>query len=607
MKPGVFPTTAAHLLVLAVLGGLVYSKTFHAPFVLDDDGYLVTNLAIRDFGYFLEPSKVMALENMKLPFRYAFQTRIVTFFTFALNYRLHGLDLAGYHFVNLMIHLINAMLVYMLVKNTLATPFFRSRSGKDGDSLQAGSRDILPFFTALLFVAHPVQTQAVTYISQRFTTLATMFYLLSVAAYAGSRRSRSTTAGWGLYAVSLSSAVLAMLAKEISFTLPGTLALYEILFFEEGSKKRIALLAPFVLTMMLIPLRLAVAGGAISDPGLVGDSMITLAAGPALSPLDYLMTQFRVIVTYIRLLVFPVGQNLDYDFPIYRSFLDPRVLLSFLFLLILFSLGVYLFLRSRRNDPDGRQELRLASFGILWFFLTLSVESSVIPIADVIFEHRIYLPSAGFLLAFVALAAMGWHRLHRLVPEFGKSAIPVLIPLVLILSTAAYSRNAVWSDGITLWKDAAGKSPGKARPHNNLGAYFEEAGRLEEAAREFRSAASLDPKNPEIRFNLGLVNFRLGRFDNAIGDLEATVSLRPEDSEAHYNLGLLYGRVGRPDLATKEMNTSYAIRHYEQGKSYLRQGLPEEAIREFQAAIRLNPNHAGAIREIGVATGLRNR
>ena len=210
----------------------------------------------------------------------------------------------------------------------------------------------------------------------------------------------SKKAGYLFYAMSIISTILAMRTKEIAFTLPVMIILYEWMFFKGDVRKRLLYIFPFLLTMLIIPLTLMGFKG--SPDGVIGVDELTRIAGIGLSRWDYLITEFRVIVTYIRLLFFPINQNLDYDYPIYRTFLNPEVLLSFLFLLALFGLGAYLFYVSTRTEKGNRLWLRMVSFGIFWFFVTLSVESSIIPIVDVIYEHRLYLPSVGFFLAFMS-------------------------------------------------------------------------------------------------------------------------------------------------------------------------------------------------------------
>ena len=194
-----------------------------------------------------------------------------------------------------------------------------------------------------------------------------------------------------------------MKSKEIALTLPVIIVLYEFCFFRESPfhktsrqrLKRYLYLLPLLLTLLIIPL-------SMMDFSKPVENFVEHIDAPSretlnISRADYLLTEFRVIVTYLRLLVFPVKQSIDYTYPVYHSFLQPQVFLSFLLLLTIFSLGVYLFYRSLSSSPG----LRLIAFGIFWFFITLSVESTIIPIKDVIFEHRLYLPSVGFFIAAI--------------------------------------------------------------------------------------------------------------------------------------------------------------------------------------------------------------
>lgn len=309
---------------------------------------------------------------------------------------------------------------------TLRTPFFQARTlnqaGKlNGSSAVSGtSAFVIALFSALLFVVHPLQTQAVTYVVQRYTSLATLFYLLSIfmyakwrAASAGSETAVSKTElAPGLnarriifYAAAVAAALLAMGAKEIAFTLPAILVLWEFSFYKGAVKKRLLYLLPFILAPVLIPLSL-----------ISSNSSLFTAEGETAPPaaLDYLFTQFRVLVTYLRLLVFPVGQNLDYDYPLYHSFADLNVFLSFISLLLMVALGAFFFYRSRKKSSAA--PLMLIAFGIFWFFIASSVESSVISIADVIFEHRIYLPSVGIIIAAVTGMVTASSALKHKVP-----------------------------------------------------------------------------------------------------------------------------------------------------------------------------------------------
>jgi tetratricopeptide (TPR) repeat protein len=333
----------------------------------------------------------------------------------------------------------------------------------------------------------------------------------------------------------------------------------------------------------------------------------------------YLITQFRVIVTYLRLLILPVGQNLDYDYPRYSSLFEPGVLLSFLLLLSVFAFAVYLFIRWRKTD---NVYALLASFGILWFFITLSVESSIIPIRDVMFEHRMYLAGVFYFL------------------EYRKVKNPVVIVFLLLLvaavplGAAAYNRNSVWKDEITLWEDIVRKSPEKARVHNNLGTAYSKKGLIDKALQEFKNALRLDPDFARAHYNLGTAHAKQGRTEEAIGEFMVAVRLHPYLKEAHYNLGVAYAKKDMMDEAIVEYKLALGIKpdyiealnnlgaayynqgrmdeaiglykkvttlsprtkqaHYNLGLAYIKKGLKNEAIREFKEVLKLNPQDEGA-------------
>ncbi|HXX57700.1 MAG TPA: hypothetical protein VEI96_06840, partial [Thermodesulfovibrionales bacterium] len=387
-----------HLLLIAVVGLAAYSNCFSVPFVFDDDFNIVHNPVIRVLDHFFTSLKGYDFN----PRRY------IGYLSFALNYRIGGLDVAGYHGVNVAIHIGNAMLLYLLVLLTFRTPYFAHSSLEDGccqpkDSGSAGP-DAFPvpvfiaFFASLLFAAHPVQTQAVTYIVQRFTSLATLFYLLSLVFYIKGRlKSQGAKSPLLFYCLSLVLALCAMKTKEMAWTLPVIIILYEVLFFESPLRRRLLYLLPVLLTLLIIPVSIVNTDKSLGE--VLSDLSEKTRVQSEISREDYFMTEMRVIVTYIRLIFFPVNQNLDYDYPVSYSFFTPPVFFSFLLLAAIFGAAVYLLYRSRK--AEGKAYYRLIAFGILWFFTGLSIESSVIPIADVIFEHRLYLPAVG---AFIAIA-----------------------------------------------------------------------------------------------------------------------------------------------------------------------------------------------------------
>jgi cytochrome c-type biogenesis protein CcmH/NrfG len=366
------------------------------------------------------------------------------------------------------------------------------------------------------------------------------------------------------YVGSVLAAVLAMKTKEIAFTLPIAVALYEIFFFRGAWKLRLLYLLPLLATLPVIPMTVIDIGG--SGSGIMSGADEQLRVGTGISRLDYLLTQFRVIVTYLRLLVLPVNQNLDYDYPVYTTFFTPPVFLSFLLLIAILALAVYLFgvtrlsqssagLYDNTHQPPSTLDphpskwsvdpaLRLVAFGIFWFLLTLSVESSLIPIVDVIMEHRLYLPNFGAATAFATAFYLVVRKLTR--PSAREKMLLLgAIVLVLVLGVATYQRNHVWGDPIRLWQDVVAKSPDKGRPNNNLGKALEEAGMRSEGFKVLSRAIAVDPDYFESYYNLAILYLVTDQPDKALPLLETAIRLKPNFDVAYVKMGAALMRGGQ--------------------------------------------------------------
>ena len=622
----VFIVTAAALTYSAVLGG---------PFVYDDIFYIVNNRAVA------EPSLLDPVG-----------TRYVGFLSFALNYAAGGLDTTGYHLFNIIVHAAAGVLVWSLVVLILSTPAFMPALMVDGEEGGAEKKYFIALAAALVFIVHPVQTQAVAYITQRFASLATLFYLLTVVCYLKARLGTGTRAAF-LYLLSIAAALLAVKTKEISFTLPFVILLFEIVLFKGGGfngvdegtgrvKATVLRLLPFFLAASLIPISYLAGAG---DDALVDKALRSYQVRDVtyLSPLNYLITEFRVIVTYMRLLVFPSDLHIIYDYPVYESFFELPVLLSFFFILAVFSSALYFLFKGRCRRV--RSSAALVSLGVVWFFVTLSVESSVIPIQDVIAEHRLYLPSVGAAVAFAAmLAALA--PLFR-GPRFGASLL-ILLVITVALGVVSYKRATVWADPLRLWSKEVALSPERADLRNTLGAVLWKSGDYDEAIVHYRAALGIRPGYFKARNNLGValvakgdyrgaieeyrrallsrpasasVYFNLGVAYEALGETGVAVShykrasaLDRAHAKARYSLGVIYGEAGRYDeaarefLAALELKEGYAAARYGLAMAYWQKGMEAEAVSEFERTLVVEPGHAEATRRLGeIANVLKGR
>jgi tetratricopeptide (TPR) repeat protein len=299
------------------------------------------------------------------------------------------------------------------------------------------------------------------------------------------------------------------------------------------------------------------------------------------------LTEFRVVIYYISLLILPHPSrlNVDYDFSISHSLMDPpSTLLCLLLITGLIGLALY---RAKKG--------LLLSFAILWFFGNLVIESSVIAL-DIIFEHRTYLPSI-----FVCLVGVSLISQHL---KLKGLSIGILCAVVIIFSVWTYERNGVWRDDLTLWADCAKKSPNKARPHNNLGVALWQRGKNEEAMKHYSKALHINPNYIDAHNNLGIILRRQVRLEEAAKHFSAVLRIDPDYREAHNNLGNTFAGLGRFDNAINHYKEALhidphdAIAHYNLGNALGNQNKFKEARTHYEAALQIRPDFPKAHRNL---------
>jgi tetratricopeptide (TPR) repeat protein len=506
--PGTPRAGAQAILLIIGLGLLCYANSFAVPFHFDDHVVIVGEPAITGF----QP--------------YPFSRRFLGDLSFAVTWRLFGERVAGHHAVNLAVHLANALLVWHLARLLWRTQALSS-------SRLAPHAPRISLLAALLFVAHPLQTQAVTYIVQRYASLTALFFLASACSYVSFRLAAPGRSRLAWHLLFLASGAAACWTKENALALPLAIGAVEWTFFVAPLRRRALYLSPF-LAALAAAFVLVLASG-IDLARL--DSLTRVDT--AMPRADYLLTQARVVASYLRLLLLPLGQNLDHDVAISTSLAHPAVLLAAALHAGLLVSAVLAIRSWSRAEPAWR----VAGFGVIWFYVTLLVESSFIPIVDVMYEHRAYLPSAGLFLA----AATGFAALRPLAPPRRWNAAVVL--LVATLAALTIARNRVWRDDLSLWADSASKSPNKARPLNNLGVALFLRGDFAGAAARFERARSVDPSYSKAWFNLGEARQRLGDCAGAIEPYESFLRLHPAYPDTYRNLAECYDLLGDPARA----------------------------------------------------------
>jgi tetratricopeptide (TPR) repeat protein len=541
------------IFVILTAGIIAYSNSFDCSFHFDDQ-------------YILD-SSVMTDSATLTNWIHLFPGRPLGILTFAANYNIHKLDVWGYHLVNLTIHLINALLIWWLTFITFSTPVMK-------DEPISRHKTIIAFLTGLLFVTHPLATQSVTYIAQRFASLATLFYLLSLVLFIKGRlREGSNKTTLFLFGASIVSAVCGMLTKEIVFTLPFAVILYDYCFIKTSLRKPEMLDKSLIFSFMMLATFILII---FRNYSLNVFDTVPPDQGYSysISMKEYFLTQFRVVLTYIRLFILPVNQNLDYDYSISKSLFEIKTFISFVGLLGILLSGVLLF-----------KKYRLISFGIFWFFLTLSVESSIIPVSqNVIFEHRTYLPSFGF---FIATTCAFFYFFRE---QYFRIAVIILLMIAAVNTALTYQRNKIWKNEYTLWSDCLKKSPDKARVNNNLGLALFAGGKIEEAIDYYNEAIRIKPDSILSYNNRGNAYAKIGQYQPALDDFNEAIRLTPELAVTYINRGNIYFKLQQHQQAIENYNEAIRLKpdiafaYQNRGLSYFKQGNNKLACHDAQKA-----------------------
>ena len=574
------------MIIICVTGILAYSNSFRSPFVFDDLPNITENTHIRITGLDLKQLKDAGFKS-KNP------NRPVANISFAFNYYWGRYHVAWYHVVNLLIHLVNGCLAYLLAclifrqwSCIQVQPFPQTHASLLDQTSQL--HILFPaLFTGLFFTLHPVQVQSVTYIVQRMNSMAAMFCFISAILFVAGRRTKRKWNQWAAWGGSLASWLLALGTKEIAATLPLVLLLYDWYFFQDLSREGVKRMLKYLAGagVILVSVMYLYLGNHPIDTILSGYHGRDFTLG------ERLLTQGRVLMSYMGLVIYPLPSrlNLLHHIPYSRSLLSPvSTLYAMAVVVVLLILAALL---ARKH--------RIVSFGILWFFIHLAIESSVIPL-EMMFEHRLYLPVFGVAVIVSVL-------LTPLVFRTRTRAIMVSTLIILGLGAGTYLRNFTWQDRITLWSDVVSKSPESPRAHNNLGLALAADGQPEAAIRHYTRALVLNPIDSEIFNNLGMALAQQGNVEAAVDRYSTALRLDPNNAGAHYNLGISLERQGKTDAALNHLLQAIRIEpdfseaHNNLGLILRRRGKLQEAVDHFSQAIKVQPDNVRAYNNMGVS------
>ena len=559
---------AAGLITLATV--TAFSSSFNGVFVLDDQFAILDNFTLRQLWPLNIP---LTPPNDGSPVT----VRPLLNLSLAVNYAISQDDIWSYHAANLTIHLTGALLLFGILLRIFDLPSMRDHWGPNRVPLASS--------IALLWAIHPLQTESVTYVSQRAESLVGLFYFLTL--YCFVRGESSTRAGcW--YGGTVLACLLGMASKEVMASAPLIVLLFDRTFcagsFREAWRRHYALYLSLAATWVLLGW-LVVSGG-----GRAG----TVGFGMGISTWSYLQTQFWAIVHYLKLCLWPHPLLLDYGtgtITRLRAIVPSAV--------VVMLLGTATVLALRRCPKIG--------FLGAWFFMILAPSSSLIPVAtQPIAEHRMYLPLAAVLAAVVTAASVAGRWLVErgtISRAISRGALPVVggclvIGVSLGFGILTFRRNQDYQSEILIWQDTVAKALGNGRAHNYLGLALTKHQRFDDAIAEWQKAVELDSEDVYAHSNLGLALAKRERFDEAIAHCQKAVELSPDFAEAHNAYGLVLAEHNRFAEAIAEYRRALEIRtHFPEARSNLGNALAncgriDEAVNHFHQALGIRPGSA---------------
>lgn len=482
--------------------------------------------------------------------------RPVLMLSYWVNYEYSGTDTFSYHFLNLLIHVLSAVLVFLATQKILqhVTPDLKRRV-------------LLAGFSAIVFFVHPLQTESVAYIAGRSESLSGLFVLAAWCVFLYRKR---PAIAWRESVLVLLLFVLAAGTKEHAIALILLLILTEY-FWNQGSF--------FASVRSNWRLYAVLAAGAVA--ALVVVARVLERSGSAgfgvrqFTWYQYFFTEWRAIAGYARLFVLPIGQTIDHDFPISTSIWSNGALLY----LIALAAAVALAFMYRKRYP-------LACFGFLVFLVLLAPTSSVVPVLDPFVERRMYLPMIGLLFVIADV-------LNRRPLQFATWKL-AMASVIVVLSAASFVRAKVWADPWSVWTDAVRQTPNKSRPYWNLAEIATRENRCSDAIPYLSRADSLFPDDIAGLLAWAKVLECTGRPEAAMAKLQRAAKIAPSSGVFELQ-GLLYGEMGKLGLSKQALDlavaldpssaTAYAAR----GVWFFGQNQFAAAAADFNKAVELNP------------------
>lgn len=567
-------------LILLVIGLGIYANSFNNELFWDDDDMVVNNEYIKDWSYFPEFFTESLISGAGQTSNYY---RPLILITFAVDYHIWGLNPIGYHITNTLFHIIVAFLLFLLV--------YKLQQLSCGT---AKNKYILAFLVSLIFLVHPLQTEAVTYVAGRGDPLSAIFSLLAILFYINFRTSKG---GIKYLGGGLLFFVLGLLVKEQVIFLPALVFLVEMVFFagkgsreagEESKGKRVANMVKYITPWALISvfyflLRILVLNFEDLLDGFDHNSLYDS------HPWFRVLTFTKVMLNYFRLLFIPLDLHMAWEVETVTSFFNGYVL-GFLSVVAVIA---FICVKTWKHS-------RLITFGFLWFFVILAPRTNIMKMNRPMYEHWLYLPLAGFFLALFVLAMLVHCYIKKKNQSLGRyvmySAWAVVAICLIWLAVLTVDRNNDWQNPIIFYENNLQYTPNSYIQHNNLGMAYAEAGEYQKAIDHYSRSVELKSKYPQVYYNMGNAYRELGEVDKAIEYYQRSIQASPRFYFPYNNLLNIYVSRGDRDRAfslLQDMGDKFdhAQYFYTRGVVFYRFGEYGKAIASWEKILEDDPGN----------------
>ena len=544
-------------IALVILTFLAYLPALRCGYVWDDDFYVTKNPLL---------TAPDGLERIWFSAHHQSQYFPLVYTTLRFEHTLWGLRPAGYHFVNILFHALNALLVWVVLRR-LALP---------------GS-----WLAAAIWAVHPVNVESVAWITELKNTQSTLFYLLALLAWM-KYADRETGRPWRFYGLALVLQALALFSKTTACTLPAALLLVLWLRKEPIGWRRLVQVAPF--------LALGVAMGLFSIWWEAHLGNYRKELDYTFNALERVLIATRALWFYATKLVWPT--KLAFSYP--RWEIDVRDPRQYTWLIGCVVIALFLWWRRR---VLGRAPVA----AVVFFVAALSPLLGFIPLYTFrytfVADHYQYVASIGLIALFAAAVSSRVDTWQ--LGTTGRCAL--LASLLFALGALTWRQAHIYHDEESLWRDTIAKNPASWMAHTDLAGVLLESGRATEALEEAEQTLRIKPDCAEGHYNLGNVLVSVGKVDEGIGHYEQALRINPSIAAAHYRLGLALAREDRMPEAIEHweqalrINPDYADAHSKLGVALAEQGRMPEAMQHWEQAVRVNPDDADAHNRLGLA------